>query len=130
KTTCRHVIGGNDMQGNGSMNRIYRVIWNAATGAWQAVSECAKGHGKTKSSRSRRVSWTVNCSHLVAGACAGSFVLMPLSAFAANLPTGGQIVVGSGTISQSDTTLTVTQTTGRMAADWQSFSIGQGNTVN
>ncbi|HUW26803.1 MAG TPA: MBG domain-containing protein [Gallionella sp.] len=55
---------------------------------------------------------------------------MPLSAFAANLPTGGQIVAGSGAISQSDTTLTVTQTTGRMAADWQSFSIGQGNTVN
>ncbi len=110
------------MKNNGSLNRVYRVVWNAATGVWQAVSECAKGQGKTKSSRSRGAS----LSHLAAGA----FVLLPLSALAASLPTGGQIVAGSGSISQSGNTLTVTQGTGQMAANWQSFSIGQGNTVN
>lgn len=35
---------------NGSMNRVFRVVWNAATGVWQAVSEVASGHGKRRSS--------------------------------------------------------------------------------
>lgn len=34
---------------NGSMNRIFRVVWNAATGVWQAVSEIARGHSKSRS---------------------------------------------------------------------------------
>lgn len=46
------------------------------------------------------------------------------------LPTGGAIVAGSGTISQSGSTMTVNQTTGSMVANWQSFSIGAGGTVN
>ncbi|PTN52577.1 RNA-binding protein, partial [Achromobacter xylosoxidans] len=28
------------------MNRIYRVVFNAAVGVWQAVSEIAGGPGK------------------------------------------------------------------------------------
>lgn len=46
------------------------------------------------------------------------------------LPSGGQIVGGSGAISQSGSTLTITQSSQRLAADWQSFSIGAGHTVN
>ena len=52
------------------------------------------------------------------------------SAQAADLPTGGQITAGTGSISQSGNTLTVTQTSSKLAADWQSFSIGQGNVVD
>ncbi len=48
----------------------------------------------------------------------------------AELPKGGKIVGGAGSISSTGTTMTVTQTTERMAADWQSFSIGKGHTVN
>jgi len=40
------------MKSNGSMNRVYRVVWNAATGAWQAVAEIAKGQGKSQSTGS------------------------------------------------------------------------------
>jgi filamentous hemagglutinin family protein len=57
------------------------------------------------------------------------FALMT-SAHAGDLPTGGQIVAGSGSINQSGNTMTVNQTSDRLAADWQSFSIGQGNNVN
>lgn len=110
------------MQNSGSMNQVYRLVWNAATGVWQAVCECGKGRGKPKSGKSR----TINLPSLAAGA----LVWMPLSALAANLPTGGQIVAGSGAISQSGNTLTITQTSAKLAADWQSFSIGQGHTVN
>ncbi|RFC46189.1 MAG: Large exoprotein involved in heme utilization or adhesion, partial [Verrucomicrobia bacterium] len=48
----------------------------------------------------------------------------------ASLPTGGQIVSGAASISQSGSTLTVTQTTSNVATNWQSFNIGAGNTVN
>lgn len=43
------------MKSNGSINRVYRVVWNAATGVWQAVAEIAKGHCKSQSSGSHAV---------------------------------------------------------------------------
>ena len=110
------------MQSNGSMNRVYRLVWNATTGVWQAVCECSKGRGKTKARTSR----ATNLSCLIAGALG----VMPLVVLAADLPTGGQVVAGSAAISQAGTTLTVTQTSGKLATDWQSFNIGVGNTVN
>ncbi|HKM15928.1 MAG TPA: filamentous hemagglutinin N-terminal domain-containing protein [Marinospirillum sp.] len=67
---------------------------------------------------------------VVGNIAAGVFVLLPLSAIASGLPTAGQVVAGSGSMSESGNTLTVTQTSATMVADWQSFSIGQGNTVN
>ena len=45
------------------------------------------------------------------------------------LPTDGQIVAGSGIISQTGNTLTVNQATNNMIANWKSFSIGAGGTV-
>lgn len=48
----------------------------------------------------------------------------------AQLPSGGSIVEGAGSISTSGSTMTVLQTTDRMAANWQSFSVGAGNRVN
>ncbi len=110
------------MKTNGSMNRFYRLVWNATTGVWQAVCECSKGRGKTKARTSR----ATNLSCLIAGALG----VMPLVVLAADLPTGGQVVAGSAAISQAGTTLTVTQTSGKLATDWQSFNIGVGNTVN
>lgn len=32
------------------MNKIYKIVWNAAQEAWVAVSELAKGHVKASSS--------------------------------------------------------------------------------
>lgn len=52
------------------------------------------------------------------------------AAAAEPLPTGGHITAGSGGMSSDGSTLTIHQTTARMATDWQSFSIGQGHTVN
>ncbi|KAF0146858.1 MAG: filamentous hemagglutinin, partial [bacterium] len=45
------------------------------------------------------------------------------------LPTGGQIVAGQGSISQSGTAMTITQTTQKMIATWDGFSIGARNSV-
>ncbi|MHC2624595.1 filamentous hemagglutinin family protein [Bradyrhizobium huanghuaihaiense] len=50
-------------------------------------------------------------------------------ALAQTLPTGGQVVSGQATISQSGNAMTINQSSERMIANWQSFSIGAGNSV-
>ena len=64
------------------------------------------------------------------GASAAFFGQSSVYAAPASLPTGGQVVSGAATISQSGSTLTVTQTTSKVATNWQGFNIGAGNTVN
>ena len=51
-------------------------------------------------------------------------------AYALALPSGEQISAGSGDIGRSGSTLTVTQTSPKLALNWQGFNIGQGETVN
>ena len=47
------------------------------------------------------------------------------------LPTGGSVAAGSAAIgTPSNGTLTVTQSSSSAVVNWQSFSVGQGNTVN
>ncbi|UPT95953.1 filamentous hemagglutinin N-terminal domain-containing protein [Bradyrhizobium barranii subsp. apii] len=50
-------------------------------------------------------------------------------ALAQTLPTGGQVVSGQATISQSGNAMTINQSSDRMIANWQSFSIGAGSSV-
>lgn len=100
------------------MNHIFRVIWNQVTEAWQAVTEVARGHSKSNKTAKTVLMAGLGCVLGLAGAAH------------AELPTGGNIVAGSGSISSTGNTMTVVQTTDRMAANWQSFSIGQGKTVN
>jgi len=100
------------------MNRVYRIIWNVTVGAWQVASELATARRKAGRARSRLVA---------AGA-----VLFASGLAAAQtpaLPAGGTIVGGAGAIERQGETLTVTQATSRLAADWQSFSVGAGHRV-
>ncbi|EAU9427452.1 filamentous hemagglutinin N-terminal domain-containing protein, partial [Salmonella enterica] len=48
---------------------------------------------------------------------------------AADLPTGGQIVGGQGSISSAGNQMTIHQQTQNMATNWHSFDIGKNNTV-
>lgn len=98
------------------MNNYYRVIWNEAVGAWQAVCEICRSKGKSKS--------------VSAAVMAISSLLVGGQSMAADLPTGGQLVGGTGTITQTSSTMTINQTSAKMAIDWQSFSVGQGKAVN
>jgi filamentous hemagglutinin family protein len=121
KTTAAGlIISGSGICCEGIVNQTFRVIWNAAIGAWQAVSEVAKSSGKSSKSSARKL------ASLLAGVGA-SVLLTPAHA---QLPTGGQVVGGTGQISQSGNTLTVTQNSNRLATDWQSFNIGAGHSVN
>ena len=52
-------------------------------------------------------------------------------AFAQSLPQGGRVAAGTATIgAPSNGSLTVQQSSNRAVINWQSFSVGQGNTVN
>ncbi len=51
-------------------------------------------------------------------------------AYAGGLPSGGQVVDGGASISQSGDTLNIDQSTDKAVIDWNSFSVGKGNTVN
>ncbi|WP_445218899.1 filamentous hemagglutinin N-terminal domain-containing protein [Bradyrhizobium sp. Pa8] len=64
----------------------------------------------------------------VAIALSATTMLTP-PALAQTLPTGGQVVSGQATISQSGNAMTINQSSDRMIANWQSFSIGAGSSV-
>ncbi|MDP9942461.1 two-partner secretion domain-containing protein [Ectopseudomonas alcaliphila] len=94
------------------MNRSYALIWNHALGAWAVAHEHARKRGKG------------------AGAVMAASLVLAGSAFAADLPTGGQVVSGSGSISQPNgQQMVIDQASNKLAIDWQSFDIGSGNKV-
>ena len=99
------------------MNKTYKVIYSKYLGCLVVVSESAKCAGGKKNARRKLVS-------LVA---ASSLLSMPV--FADDLPTGGQVVSGAASISSNGSAMTVNQSTDKMIANWQSFSIGAGNSV-
>ncbi|CAG2156840.1 ESPR-type extended signal peptide-containing protein [Cupriavidus numazuensis] len=81
------------------MNRIYRLIWNAAQNAWSVASETARAHGK----RSTRVSRSARLAKpLLVGTLALSGVFVAPAAFAqwsnasGNATGAGSIAVGGG----------------------------------
>ncbi|MBC7681868.1 MAG: filamentous hemagglutinin N-terminal domain-containing protein, partial [Ferruginibacter sp.] len=94
------------------MNRIYRLIWNAALGVWVAVAETAKGRGKGGSARKAVA------------------VLASLLAFNSPLSRAADavnaaVVAGTGTVSTTGTiarTTTINQASQRMAIDWTKLS--------
>jgi len=135
------------------MNRIYRLIWSKTANALVAVSEIARGHGKSSGtigakpglskatvgrampvlSVSKRpdMATLLTQPRLITLSLALAFNSTPAHALDANaLPTGGQVVAGSATISQAANTLNVNQASQRAALDWQSFNIGSAATVN
>jgi filamentous hemagglutinin family protein len=105
------------MKSHASMNRIYRLVWNASLGVMVAVAENAKGQGKSGTGRK-----------LVAAALslAGGLFLAP---FALAGPVGGVVSAGAGSIAQAGTTTTINQSSANLAINWQGFSIGANETV-
>ena len=98
------------------MNRIYRLIWSRVTNTWVAVSENAKGRGKSGRGAVLRRK---------AIAAAISLAFAPLAQ--AN-PIGAHVVSGTVNINQSGNLLTVTNTPNAII-NWQGFSIGSNETT-
>ena len=113
------------------MNKTYRLVWNEITQTWVAVGETASARGKRSSKA------------LLLAACLSASVPMmalaqtappPAAPAPTTLPTGGNVVGGAASISQSigasAAVMNINQTTQRAAIDWTTFNVGAAATVN
>ncbi|ENI8091291.1 filamentous hemagglutinin N-terminal domain-containing protein, partial [Salmonella enterica] len=118
------------------MNKIYKLKFDKRRNELVVVSEITAGLGKTESTGClagltgltpfRKWLGKLTPISLLTGLITG---LLPMMVVAADLPAGGQIVAGQGSISTAGNTMTVTQGSHNMAATWHSFDIGKNNTV-
>ncbi|EBW7189904.1 hypothetical protein DQC61_26670 [Salmonella enterica subsp. enterica serovar Muenchen] len=119
------------------MNKIYRLKFDKRRNELVVVSEITAGMGKEKStghiadlsalSPFRKLLGTLTPLALLIGLIISLFPGMALAN--PDLPTGGQIVGGQGSISTSGNQMTIHQQTQNMATSWHSFDVGQNNTV-
>ncbi|RYX91660.1 MAG: filamentous hemagglutinin N-terminal domain-containing protein [Comamonadaceae bacterium] len=92
-----------------TMNRIFRLVWNTALGAWVAVAENCRGAGKGGSAR-RKV--------LALAALLALASPLTHAADAAN----AAVTAGTGSVSTSGGVTTINQASARMAIDWSKLS--------
>ena len=94
------------------MNRAFSLVWNPRLRAWCVADE----HARRRKAGS--------------GAVLVCALLAPVAGLAADLPTGGQVVSGSGAISQPNAQqMVIDQSSSKLAINWQSFDIGAGKRV-
>ena len=132
------------MNKHGSLNRVFRLIFNEALGAWIPVAETARARGK----RSRRAaallmspliaalspSLPLEAAGLPAPGSQVTAVASPAPPTPTTLPTGGTVVAGSATLTKTGTpgsaVLDVDQTSQRAIIDWNTFNVGSAAQVN
>ena len=113
------------------MNNVYRVVWNATHGVWQAVSEIASAGGKTKSVKVGRVARSgASARHAAQFVVAGLSMACALAHAQATLPqpaaanhistTGG---IADAAVSTSGNVMTINQSASKAILNWESFSV-------
>ncbi|SFU52012.1 Extended Signal Peptide of Type V secretion system [Polaromonas sp. YR568] len=127
------------MKSHASMNRIYRLVWNAALSLWVAVAENAKGRGKGGSARSSVLfgsapagaaeaeggggasGFTLNTACRAALVLLASLAVITHQARAADA-ANASVSAGAGNVSTLGNTTTINQASQRLAIDWTSLS--------
>ncbi len=122
------------MKSHASMNRIYRLVWNAALNVWMAVAESARGSGKGASGRGRVAAPApapAGVFTLRAGCRAALALLVGLFLPQAHAANAADAVVssGAGQVSTTGNTTTIHQATQRLAIDWLHLSTGAGEAL-
>ncbi|WP_434579509.1 filamentous hemagglutinin N-terminal domain-containing protein [Pseudomonas sp. Z5-35] len=97
-----------------SLNHLYRLVWSDADQAFVAIAEHSTSRGK--------------CAGVV-GVLAVLGLLGSGMVQAAELPTGGSVVGGSGAISQNGSHMVIDQHTGKLVTHWNSFDIAADASV-
>jgi filamentous hemagglutinin family protein len=109
------------------MNRIYRLAWNRALGCFVPASEVTLCRGKGSSGRSGRAIYGGKRGATALAAAA----ILSMSGLAARAgPTGGKVIAGSGTITQSGTVTSISQASQDLSLNWATFNIAPRETVN
>lgn len=105
------------------MNRIYRSIWNQATGAYAAVSENVKSAGKRS---------MPGCSgggaHFALTSMAAALML-GYGSLALAGPAGGTVVAGQANITGAPGATVINQGSQNAVINWASFNVGKGESV-
>jgi filamentous hemagglutinin family protein len=112
--------------------RSYKTVFSKRLGELVAVGEHASSHGKANGAGSGGGAGASGTWAYIA-ALSASFALVSLAwaAPAINaLPTGGQVVQGAASMSQTASQMTIHQASQRAAINWQSFDIGAAAKVN
>lgn len=113
------------MYDHGGMNRFFRLVWSETRQCFIPVPEVSNKRGKRKGGVFASLA-----AAMALAAAAQAAHADPGGPVAANaLPTGGQVVAGQASLSQSGATQTITQTSQNVAIDWQSFNIGADGKV-
>ena len=94
------------MKSHASMNRIYRLVFNAALGIWVAVAENARGKGKG------------------GRAASGLLAVLAVTGSAAHAADAGDATIrgGAGSVVTSGNTTTINQVSQRLVIDWTKLS--------
>src|SRR5450830_1561587 len=105
------------------MNRIYRSIWNQATGAYAAVSENVKSAGKRS---------MPGCSgggaHFALTSMAAALML-GYGSLALAGPAGGTVVAGQASITGAPGSMVIRQGSQNAVINWANFNINKGESV-
>ena len=104
----------------------FRLKFSKRLGMSVAVAENSSSQRKSSPSETGEDARFV--SRLTATALA-FLALDPLFAHAQALPTNGQVVAGQAAISQNANTMNINQGSQRAVINWDTFNVGQGNTV-
>ncbi|ELJ4793904.1 filamentous hemagglutinin N-terminal domain-containing protein, partial [Salmonella enterica] len=121
------------------MNKIYKLKYDRRRNQLVAVSELTTGAGKETTGQItaqagladigtfRKLMGTLTPLAFLTGLVIS---LLPGMALAnPDLPVGGQIVAGQGSISTNGNQMTINQNTHGMVTNWNSFDIGKNHTV-
>ena len=101
------------------MNHTYKHIWSKTLGRLVIVPECCKGGQGRKGGKAK-----------IGAAASIAATLLASPALAQSvLPTGGTVISGAASIATSGAAMTINQSSDKLIANWQSFSIGSGNSV-
>lgn len=121
------------------MNKIYKLKYDRRRNQVVAVSELTAGAGKESTGQVAALAGLTDmCSFrkLLGTLTPLAFLtglvmsLLPGIALAnPDLPTGGQIVAGQGSISTNGNQMTISQNTHGLVTNWNTFDVGQNHTV-
>ncbi|EAV3689549.1 filamentous hemagglutinin N-terminal domain-containing protein [Salmonella enterica] len=121
------------------MNKIYKLKYDRRRNQVVAVNELTAGAGKESTGQVAAVAGLTDmCSFrkLLGTLTPLAFLtglvmsLLPGIALAnPDLPTGGQIVAGQGSISTNGNQMTISQNTHGLVTNWNTFDVGQNHTV-
>jgi hypothetical protein len=108
------------MKSHASINRIYRLVWNAVSSLWVAVAENVRGGGKggARSGVGVAGGFTLNA------VCSAALLMFAVGAQQAQAADAANASVSAGAagIATVGNTTTINQSSQRVAIDWTSLS--------